>query len=162
MTPVPAVEPALAYEFPESWPEPVRLRIMAYWRELGLTDPALIETLADDCLDRARRRVGRGSDEGELLRRALEEARRRFDHALTWALGLPPSEDHRPLAAARAAYLLAEERIPADSLFAPGASASDLSLRLRKALPRATPPEAPLPMPEAPLRFWLFKSPHEQ
>jgi AcrR family transcriptional regulator len=155
-------ERAIPEDAPEAWPEPVRERVMAYWRGLGLVDPALIEHLADDCLSRARRRVGRGSDEEELLRRALEEAQRRFDHALTWALGLPPSQDHYPVAAARAAYLLANERIPADRLFAPGDGASDFGVRLRKALPRSTPPEAHLPMPEAPLRFWLFKSPHDR
>jgi AcrR family transcriptional regulator len=137
----------------------VRERIMAYWRDLGVVDPALAASLADECLAKARRRVGRSADE-ELLRRALEEVQRRFDHALAWALGLPPSQDHHPIDAARAAYLLAAERIPADRLFSPGDGASDLGVRLRKVLPRSTPPEAPLAMPEAPLKFWLFKSPH--
>lgn len=150
---------ARADSLSESYPASVREPVMAYWRSLGLSDPALIESLADDCLNRARRRVGRGSEE-EFLRRALEEVQRRFDHALGRALRLPPSRDAQPIAAARAAFLLDSERFGGDSLFRTGDSVPDLNARLQEVLPRATPPEAPLPMSETPLRFWLFKSTH--
>jgi AcrR family transcriptional regulator len=151
---------AIVPEGTESAPQPaaVRTRVAAYWRDLGLSDPALIESLTDDCLNRAWRRMGRGSEE-ELLRRALEEAQRRFDHALARALRLPPARDPHPIAAARAALLLSENRLLADRLFQSGDPALDLGAQLQEILPRSTPPEAPLPMSEAPLRFWLFKSP---
>lgn len=163
MNPVKLLEKTvpLGGETPETAPAQVRERVMAYWRSLGLADPDLIEHLTRDCLHRATRKVGRGSDE-ELLRRALEEAQRRFDHALARALGLPPSGDHHPVAAARAAFLLAKERIPADRLFGPGEAVAEVGKQLQKILPRSTPPEAHLSMPEAPLRFWLFKSPHHR
>jgi hypothetical protein len=152
--------PATGADFPsEPCSASVKAQVMDYWRGLGLSDPALIESLAGDCLNRARRRVGRGSEE-EFLRRALEEAQRRFDHALGRALRLPPSRDAQPVAAARAAFLLNKERFGGDSLFRMDDPAPDLGARLQEALPRATPPEAPLSMSETPLRFWLFKSTH--
>ncbi len=133
-------------------------RVKAYWRSLRVSDPALLETLSEDCLNRAQRRLGRRSEE-ELLRHALEETQRRFDHALARALRLPPSKNAHSIAAVRAAFLLSADQPSADSLFQSAAAAPDLSGLLRKALPCATPPEAHLSMPPAPLRFWLFKSP---
>lgn len=161
MNPAQALEQTVPIrgEAPETVSAQVREQVSAYWRSLGLADPDLIASLTQDCLNRAMRRVGRGSDE-ELLRRSLEEAQRRFDHALARVLGLPPSKDHHPVAAARAAILLAKERIPADGLFGHGDAAAEVGKHLQKILPRSTPPEAHVSMPEAPLRFWLFKSPH--
>lgn len=134
---------------------------MAYWRHLGLTDPGLVERLGDECLHRAQRRVVKGADE-ELLRRALEEAQRRFDHALARAAHLPPSNDHHPVAAARAAFLMAADRFSADALFDSTDPPPDFGPSLQEFLPHSTPPEARLVMPETPLRFWLFKSTHQR
>jgi hypothetical protein len=135
----------------------VKLRVAAYWQRLGLTDAELIERLVDECLSRARRVIVHGSED-ELLRRSLEEVQRRLDHALAQSLDLPPSQDTRPLAALRAAFLLSGQRSSADALFRPGPPARPLGEAIRHALPQPTPPEAPLSMTEAPLRFWLFRS----
>jgi hypothetical protein len=135
---------------------PVLERISAYWNQLGLVDEDLIASLSRDCLASARRRVGRASS-ADLLRRALEEAQRRFDHALATAAGLPPTNDPHPLAAARAALLLSDG-FPADSLFAHDDVTRHLKERLAHSLPQPTPPEARVTMTPVPLRFWLFKS----
>lgn len=135
---------------------PVLERIAAYWRQLGLADESLIASLSTDCLASARRRVGRAA-QADLPRRALEEAQRRFDHALATAVGLPPTNDPHPLAAARAALLLSDG-FPADSLFAHDDVTRHLKEQLDRALPQPTPPEAPLSMTPVPLSFWLFKS----
>lgn len=132
-------------------------RIATYWQALGLTDPLLISSLADDCLTRARRRVGRVSND-ELLRRSLEEAQRRFDHALANAVGLPPSNDPHPIAAARAALLLAARETSLNCLFAHDESTRELGAALQKVLPQSTPPESHLTMSVKPFRFWLFAS----
>ena len=131
-------------------------RIEAYWRGLRLTDPVLIESLSRDCLNRARRLVVR-QDNAELLRRALEEAQRRFDHALASAMGMPPSNDPQPLAAARAALLLSEN-LSGDTLFRHDDTTRALAECLRAALPVSVPPESPLSMKAVPIDFWLFKS----
>ena len=47
-------------------------RIAEYWKRLGLTDEALIASLSEDCLSRARR-LARRATPGEVLRRALED-----------------------------------------------------------------------------------------
>ncbi|MFN5746751.1 MAG: hypothetical protein ACK443_11810 [Methylococcaceae bacterium] len=132
-------------------------QIATYWQALGLTDPLLISSLAEDCLTRARRRVGRVSND-ELLRRSLEEAQRRFDHALANAVGLPPSNDPHPIAAARAALLLAARDASLNCLFAHDESTRELGAALQEVLPQATPPESHLTMRVKPLRFWLFAS----
>lgn len=131
-------------------------RIEAYWRQLGLKDPVLIGSLAHDCLHRARRLIGR-PDDGELLRRALEEAQRRFDHALANAMGMPPSNDPQPLAAARAALLLSPEW-SGDTLFRHDETTRQLAESLRSVLPVSVPDESHLTMKTVPLDFWLFKS----
>ena len=135
---------------------PVRAKVTDYWKALRLTDEVLIGNLVEDCINRARLRVGRPSSP-ELLRRAIEEAQRRFDHALASAIGIPPSNDPHPLAAARAALLLTPG-LSADSLFRHDASTRELKEKLEPLLPRSTPPEAPVSMTPVPLRFWLFKS----
>lgn len=135
---------------------PILARVAHYWRVQGLTDPVLIASLSDDCLQQARRLVGRASAE-QLLRRALEEAQRRFDHALANAMGLPPSNDPHPLAAARAALMLTPG-FSADCLFAHDEATRQLKDRLKGCLPRNTPPESPIDMKPATLDFWLFQS----
>jgi len=130
-------------------------RVAQYWRAQGLRDDMLIASLSDDCLKQARRLVGRVSAE-QWLRRSLEEAQRRFDHALATAMGLPPSNDPHPLAAARAALLLTPG-FSADCLFAHDEATRRLKDRLEGCLPRNTPPESPLDMTPAPLSFWLFQ-----
>ncbi len=156
----PSAAPASAGEplAPHAIPPSVHDRVEAYWRRLGVVDAALLERLTWDCLHRAKHRVGRSSEE-ELLLRALEEAQRRLDHALARALGLPPAVDAHALAAARAAFLLGDAGLGADNLFRSGDPSPEFQARLKALLPCSTPPEAPLSMPEAPLRFWLFKSP---
>jgi hypothetical protein len=136
----------------------VRECVLAYWRDLGVTDPGLAGNLTDDCLARARRHAGRS--DGELLRRALEEALRRFDHALGRALRLPPAKDAHAIAAARAAFLLNQGHFTTDLLFKGQELPPELAAALLEVLPRSTPPEVHLSMPATPLRFWLFKSTH--
>jgi len=131
-------------------------RVREYWRTLGLSDEVLIDSLSADCLIRGRRLVSRTHPE-ELLRRALEEAQRRFDHALAAAFGLPPSNDPYPLAAARAAFLMAPN-ISADTLFRHDETTRQLRESLAGQLPQSTPPESPLEMLPVPLDFWLFQS----
>ncbi len=135
---------------------PLRKRVADYWRVLGLTNEELIASLSEDCLSRARRLAGRASG-AELLRRALEEAQRRFDHALASAVGMPPSNDPHPLAAARAALLLIPD-FSSDCLFAHDDSTRQLNDKLQACLPQSTPEESPLAMAQASFRFWLFKS----
>lgn len=145
----------------QAWPPGVKERVLDYLRSLGLSRQDLVEGLAEDCLNRARRRVGRGAAE-ELLKRAIEEAQRRFDHALARAMRLSPSKDPHPVAAARAALLLTGCPSASDALFGNPDSPSDAGEMLKDILPRATPPESPAPMAEQPLRFWLFKSTHQR
>jgi hypothetical protein len=134
----------------------LRERVGHYWQMLGLTNQDLIASLTGDCLSKARRLAGRAS-EMELLRRALEEAQRRFDHALASAVGMPPSNDPHPLAAARAALLLTPD-LSADCLFAHDDSTRELKDRLLGCVPRSTPEESPVTMTPVSFRFWLFKS----
>lgn len=131
-------------------------RIAEYWKRLGLTDEALIASLSEDCLSRARR-LARRATPGEVLRRALEDAQRRFDHALAAAMDLPPTNDPHPLAAARAALLLSA-RVSSGCLFAHNAATRELKIRLEQSLPQPTPPEARTTMTPVPFRFWLFRS----
>lgn len=145
---------------PQSWPPGIKERVIAYLQSLGLSRQDLVEGLAEDCLNRARRRVGRGAVE-ELLKRAIEEAQRRFDHALARAMRLSPSKDPHPVAAARAALLLTGCPLAADALFENPELPSETGEMLRDILPHSTPPEAPVSMAEQPLRFWLFKSTHQ-
>lgn len=131
-------------------------RVEAYLKTLGLSDEILIQNLAGDCLRRAQRLMGRDS-EAELVRRGLEEAQRRFDHALASAVGMPPSNDPHPLAAVRAALLLNDD-LSSDALFRHDQSTRELSENLQRAVPRPTPDEAPLSMRPVPFDFWLFQS----
>jgi hypothetical protein len=146
---------------PQLWPTGIKERVVAYLQSLGLSRQDLIEDLADDCLNRARRRVGRGAGD-ELLKRAIEEAQRRFDHALARAMRLSPSKDPHPIAAARAAMLLSNGPSAGDTLFGNPEPPSETGEMLKEILPRPTPPEDPVPMAEQPLRFWLFKSTHQR
>ena len=131
-------------------------RVADYLRHLRLTDEVLIQSLAEDCLRRAQRLMGRES-EAELVRRGLEEAQRRFDHALAAAVGMPPSNDPHPLAAIRAALLL-NDQLSSDALFRHDHTTLELKDALREALPRSTPEEARLEMKPVPFDFWLFTS----
>jgi hypothetical protein len=131
-------------------------RIGDYWKMLGLTNEELIASLTSDCVTRAKRLAGKAS-QAELLRRGLEEAQRRFDHALASAVGMPPSNDPHPLAAARAALLLTPD-LSADCLFAHDDSTRQLKDTLLGCLPQSTPEELPLTMAPVSFRFWLFKS----
>ena len=140
-------------------PGDVRDQVIHYWHSLGLVDHKLVQTMTDECIAQARKRVGRDAPD-ELLRRSLEEAQRRLDHALGRALGLAPSRDPQPLTAARAAFLLTKDGAAADALFRDVESATEFCRPLRGILPRATPPEAHLNMPQTPLDFWLFRSTH--
>lgn len=109
-------------------------RVMAYLKALGHGDPAERAALATRCVERARQRV-RHPD--ELGRRAIEEARRAHDGWLQRAFGLPPGASPQQLGRARAA-LLAEAGHP---------GLGEAAWAARE-YPQATPPEAPLDMPE--------------
>jgi len=132
----------------------IQERVSAYLRKLGLTDEGLIARLAAECLESARRRVAPGC-ESELLRRALEQAQRRFNQVLAKTLGLTGTpDDERSLAAARAAILLRAQPSPTDGLFNGRHDVQEWVGQIRQTLPVSTPPESPLDMHEHPLRFW--------
>ncbi|QJD28908.1 hypothetical protein [Methylococcus geothermalis] len=131
--------------------------VKSYLQRLRFRDAALIERLAAECVERARRRVAR-HDSAELLRRAIEEAQRRLDQALARALGVNVSREPSLIAGARAALLLGDLGISADELYQNSAVNPELTSRLQRHYPVPQPPEAPGAMPRQKLRFFLFKS----
>lgn len=135
----------------EAFADAVKARLIAYLGRLGLRDASLIDTLAEECLHRARRRTAPGSQD-ELLRRALEEAQRRFDHAIALTLNVAGAKDFRLVAGARAALLLCKDG-DSDSLFRRHEELAEMASRLRAGAPVATPPEANLAMPDQPIAF---------
>jgi hypothetical protein len=131
--------------------------VRSYLRRLRFQDPVLIERLAAECVERARRRVSR-HDPAELSRRAIEEAQRRLDQALARALGVNAGREPALIAAARAALLLADAGVTADEVYLTASANPALASRLSRHLPQAQPPEAPASMQPQKLRFFLFKS----
>jgi hypothetical protein len=116
-----------------------------YLRGLGFGQAA-IEALIPLCLTRAQRRVGRSPAAiAELPRRAVEDAQRRIDRALAHLLELDV-DDLPGLARARTALLLSKADFPKDHLLTGQAVPPEAAQALAAHLPRATPPEAPLPM----------------
>lgn len=125
-----------------------------YLRRLGF-GAAAIETVIPLCLARAKRRVGRGpSAAEELSRRAVEDAQRRIDRALGHLLGVD-ADDLPNLARARTALLLDGTDFPKDHLLAGQPVPPEAAQALAAHLPRATPPEAPLPMAHQTFSFIL-------
>ncbi len=114
-------------------------RVVAYLKQLRHGDTAEREALARESVERARLRA-RQPD--ELCRRAIEEARRRHDGWLQRSFGLPRSPSPQQLGRARAALLTEEAESRA------GASEAALPAARERIFPQATPPEAPLDMPE--------------
>lgn len=135
--------------------ESIRAGVVAYLQRLGLVDPELIEVLAEDCLQRARRKIAPDAPREDFFRRALEEVQRRYDFAVAQAFNLSSKEFHLA-AALRAALLLNGE--PSDFLFRPGDDQAERIARLQAALPMATPPEARLEMKEQPISFFFSSS----
>lgn len=144
-------------DHPEPAAKSVEEQIQSYLCRLHFQDPEFIARLASDCLQHARRRVGR-DDPGEWLRRALEEAQRRLDQALARALGLNLTREPAAVAGARAALLLGKAGIRADELFLAQPVDPATLATLEGARPLATPPEAPAAMPTQKLSFVFFKS----
>lgn len=131
--------------------------VKSYLRRLQFRDPALIERLASECVERARRRVAK-LDSAELSRRAIEEAQWSLDQALARALGVNASREPSLIAGARAALLLGDLGVGADEFYLNASANSVLASLLDKHLPRPQPPEAPVAMHPQKLRFFLFKS----
>lgn len=156
MSAKPAILP-VAGEHLEPAAKRVEKQIQSYLRRLQFQDPELIARLASDCLQHARRRVGR-DDPDEWLRRALEEVQRRLDQALARALGLNLAREPAAVAGVRAALLLGRARIRADELFLGQPVDPAILAVLEGARPLATPPEAPATMPTQKLSFVFFKS----
>ncbi len=152
---VPEVSEALQF------PEAIKEQVSAYLRTLGLRDPALIKAVTGACLQRASRRAAPGAHH-ELLRRALEEAQRRFDGALGQALNLQGSKSPHALAAARAVLLLEDTEVDADALMRGQQDLSGVTSSICSRLPQATPPESRLPMHEQPLSFFFSRSSHSR
>jgi hypothetical protein len=135
----------------------IKPRLFAYLDRLGVRDPALREDLADESLLRAHRKVAPGCDE-ELLRRALEELQRRFDGALARTLGLSGNRDAQTIAAARAALLLdGSLRSKTERLLHGSEDLPAVAEQLRAAIPRSTPPEAPLAMDDQIISFFFSR-----
>ena len=136
----------------------VKARLITYLAQLGVSEPLLQQTLASECLQRARRRAAPGSEE-ELLRRSLEEAQRRFDHAAARALNLTGTKDFHQVVGARAAVLLGcIADIGGNHLFQADDHQPEISLAVRAALPLPTPPESHLAMPVQPISFFFSRS----
>lgn len=141
----------------ERIPSETEKTVRSYLRRLHFQDSALIDKLAADCVERAQRRVAK-NDSGELLRRALEEAQRRFDQAVARALGPNSGRDPGLVASVRAALLLGRSGISVDELFLSPAVNPEIASLLQARRPVALPPEAPVAMPPQKLRFVFFKS----
>jgi hypothetical protein len=137
--------------------ESVRSELCDYLRALGIRGEPLLSKFATECLQVARRRVGPGSGD-ELLRRAIEEAQRRFDAAIAHLLGLSVTRDQHQVAGARAALLMCGLASSSELLFEPGEADPDLIARLKNCAPVATPAEALRPMVPQKLEFFLFRS----
>lgn len=140
----------------------VKARVITYLGTLGLRDAASMDKLSEECLQRARRRAAPG-DRDELLRRALEEAQRRFEAAIARLMGVSGIKDFHIVAASRAALLLGgASDICIDSLMHgfedQAESAARVNAWLKAALPQPTPPEASLPMHEHPISFFFSPS----
>jgi hypothetical protein len=137
----------------------VPARLLEYLASVGIRDAALRQSIANDCLARALKVSGPGTDR-DLSVTAIEEAHRRVDGALARLLGLNPIRDAAKVAGARAALLMCSCNDSADFLFdgsPPGEDASRIA-RLLACAPMATPPEAHQEMPAQPFRFLFFKS----
>jgi hypothetical protein len=142
------------------FPPMVEARVIAYLNRLGIRDQDLLRRLSAACLQRASRRAAPGQHE-ELLRRALEEAQRRFDAALAQSLHLQGVKNQHALAAARAALLLGKGAMASDSVLQ-GQEGENATLAfLAATIPQATPPEVPQEMHEQPISF-LFRKPSRQ
>lgn len=135
----------------------VRGELHDYLEALGIRGDALLQSLAMECLQVARNRVGPGSRD-ELLRRAIEEAQRRFDSAIARLLGLSVTRDQHLVAGMRAALLLCGPAASSDFLFEPGEADVEVIVKLKACAPVATPPEVPRPMVPQKLEFVFFKS----
>ncbi len=130
--------------------------VTTYLKQLGLKAPALLETLSEELMHRAKRRVAPDAPNEEVLRLALDEAQRRFDNAIMQTLNLSGKEI-QPIAAVRAALLLNDEA--SDFLFRSEDINDERIAKLQANLPMATPPEAHLEMEEQPISFYLSSSP---
>ena len=62
--------------------------VTTYLKQLGLKAPTLLETLSEELMHRAKRRVAPDAPDEEVLRLALDEAQRRFDNAIMQTLNL--------------------------------------------------------------------------
>lgn len=144
----------------QGFPPEVEARVVAYLNRLAIRDQELVRRLAEACLQRASRRAAPGQHE-ELLRRALEEAQRRFDAALAQSLHLQGVKNQHALAAARAALLLGDGGTGSEGFMQdPEGKANELGF-LAAVTPQATPPEEPQDMHEQPISF-LFRRPPRQ
>ena len=139
------------------FPPDVEAQVIAYLRKLGLRDQDLISHLGEACLHRASRRAAPGAHH-ELLRRALEEAQRRFDHALALSLSLQGTKNQHALAAARAALLLGNTALESEKFLHAQGDMRGEAGSLLQATPQATPPESRLPMHEQEFSFFFTRS----
>lgn len=136
----------------------IRQRLLVYLGQLGLREPSLVATLADECVQRAKRRTAPGAED-ELMRRALEEAQRRFDHAVARVADLVAGKDFHTIAAARAAFLWGcAGDLSSDDLFRPHVDIKEFAGRLRPVLPQPVPPESNLQMPDQHITFLFSRS----
>ena len=130
--------------------------VTTYLKQLGLKDPALLQTLSEELMYRAKRRVASDAPDEEVLRLALDEAQRRIDNAIMQTLNLSGKEI-QPIAAVRAALMLNDES--SDFLFRSEDDHAERIAKLQASLPTATPPEAHLEMEEQPISFYFSSSP---
>jgi hypothetical protein len=141
---------------------PVKGRLARYLTELGVTDSALLDSLADEAMHRARRQVAPGSAE-ELLRRSLEELQRRFDNGVSRMMNLASARTPHDLAAGRAAFLLDNRlREHLNSIFHGAAHDEVLEAQLRASLPQSTPHESPMSMRDQEISFFFSSTPDKK
>ena len=133
--------------------EQLHARLGAYWRALGVTDPAHVAALSDQALRRTAELPL--APELDPLARTIIAAKELLDDWLARALDLPHSSP--ALAAARAALLSGVAPDWPKTLFAPPGEAEPLSDTLREAIAEPTPAPGPGAMPAQRIDlFWLF------
>lgn len=131
-----------------------RRKVTDYLLRLGLRDEELIQGIADYCVYRARRRVGRSGHE-ELPRRAIEEVMRRMDKTIAHAFGVVGA-DAQHLARFQVAMELGCVAFPVEPLLRGGEIPLEARDVLLSALPQATPAESHRPLVEQRFEFFCI------
>ncbi|QBQ55710.1 hypothetical protein [Nitrosococcus wardiae] len=128
----------------------VEAQLVAYLQHLGFQDGRCLRIFARECVQRAMRRTRRTLTSPTLYQQALKEVWKCLDGALSRHLGSGLYLNHHEIARARAALLLGQAPLSLEELFGQENVSPQMGMgnSLKDRLPQATPPEAPLAMPE--------------